>query len=76
MAKQVNKEDTTAWMGSKKINCIHIVKTSNPDAMFQSFKITVPAHDYRESLDPESWPYVNVCGRLQNAHGRIMKRKK
>ena len=56
MAKQVNKEDITTWMGSKKINCIHIEKTSNPDAMFQSFKITVPADDYRESLDPESWP--------------------
>ena len=49
VAKQVNEEDITAWMGSKKINCIHIEKTSNPGAMFQSFKITVPADDYRES---------------------------
>ena len=56
VAKQLNKEDITAWMGSKKINYIHIEKTSNPDAMIQSFKITVPADDYRESLDPESWP--------------------
>ena len=28
----------------------------HPDAMFQSFKITVPVDDYRESLDSESWP--------------------
>ena len=56
VAKQVNKEDITAWMGSKNINCIHIEKTSNRDDMFQSFKITVPADDYRESLDPECCP--------------------
>ena len=44
------------WMGNKKINCIHIEKTSKPDDMFQYFKIAVPADDYHESLDPESWP--------------------
>ena len=75
VAKQVNKEDITAWMGSKKINYIHFEKMSNPDAMFQSFKITLPADDYRESLDPELAEW-SVCERLQNAHGRITKAKK